>query len=103
MPGYNVAIGSMDGNDWQYVLPATHWVAHMPTGLLWVHQDSVPQSTIDALKRRGGMGNIYLFGGPKQISSAAAGQLPPAGADLPGPNKRPPALPAPPTASPQPH
>src|SRR5438105_4002383 len=76
MPGYNVAIGSLDGKDWQYVLPATHWVAHMPTGLLWVHENSVPQATIDALKRRGGMGNIYLFGGPNQISSSVAGRVP---------------------------
>jgi hypothetical protein len=75
MPGYNVAIGSMDGKDWQYLLPATHWVAHMPTGLLWVHTDSVPQHTIDALKRRDGMVNIYLFGGPNQISPAVAKQL----------------------------
>jgi len=75
MPGYNVAIGSLDGQDWQYVLPATHWVAHMPTGLLWVHKDSVPGPTIDALKRRGGMANIYLFGGPDQISGAVAKQL----------------------------
>jgi hypothetical protein len=75
MPGYNVAIGSMDGKDWQYLLPATHWVAHMPTGLLWVHKGSVPQPTIDALKRRGGMGNIYLFGGPNQISGSVAKQL----------------------------
>jgi hypothetical protein len=47
----------------------------MPTGLLWVHTDSVPQATIDALKRRGGMVNIYLFGGPNQISGAVAKQL----------------------------
>jgi hypothetical protein len=77
MPGMeDVVIGSMDGKDWQYVLPATHWVAHMPTGLLWVHRDSIPQQTIDALKRRNGMmARIYLFGGPDQISPAVAKQL----------------------------
>jgi hypothetical protein len=71
----NVMIGSMDGTDYRYLLPATHWVAHMASGLLWVRQNSVPQATIDALKRRGGMARIYLFGGPSQISSAVAKQL----------------------------
>src|SRR5207237_155659 len=76
MPGTeNVFIGSMDGKDYQYVLAATHWVAHMPTGLLWVHRDSIPSATIDALKRRGGKAHIYLFGGPGQISSNVAKQL----------------------------
>jgi len=101
MPGYNVAIGSLDGKDWQYVLPATHWVAHMPTGLLWVHQDSVPQPTIDALKRRGGMGNIYLFGGPNQISSAVAKELAQYGRIVRVTNDDPVAFNAPPTDSPE--
>jgi hypothetical protein len=101
MPGYNVAIGSMDGKDWQYVLPATHWVAHMPTGLLWVHQKSVPQPTIDALKRRGGMGNIYLFGGPNQISSAVAAQLAQYGRIVRVTNDDPVAFNAPPVDSPE--
>ena len=101
MPGYNVAIGSMDGKDWQYVLPATHWVAHMPTGLLWVHTDSVPQNTIDALKRRGGMANIYLFGGSKQISGAVAKQLSQYGRIVRVTNDDPVAFNAPPTDSPE--
>src|SRR5437763_8308523 len=101
MPGYNVAIGSMDGNDWQYVLPATHWVAHMPTGLLWVHTDSVPNSPIDALKRRGGMGHIYLFGGPNQISSAVATQLAQYRRVVRITNDAPVAFNAPPTDSPE--
>jgi len=101
MPGYNVAIGSMDGKDWQYLLPATHWVAHMPTGLLWVHTNSVPNSTIDALKRRGGMGNIYLFGGPKQISSAVAKQLAQYGRIVRVTNDDPVAFNAPPKDSPE--
>jgi hypothetical protein len=71
----NVMIGSMDGTDYRYLLPATHWVAHMPTGVLWVHKDSVPQATIDALKRRQGRAHIYLFGGATQISGAVAKQL----------------------------
>jgi hypothetical protein len=72
---YNVMVGSMDGKDYQYLLPATHWVAHMASGLLWVTKGSVPQPTIDALKRRNGRANIYLFGGPDQISVAVAKQL----------------------------
>jgi hypothetical protein len=36
----DVVIGSTSA--WQYVLPATHWVSHMPTGLLWVTKDSLP-------------------------------------------------------------
>jgi hypothetical protein len=69
----NVMIGSMQA--YRYLLPATHWVAHMPTGLLWVNKDSVPQATIEALKRRGGQARIYLFGGPQQISAGVVKQL----------------------------
>jgi hypothetical protein len=71
----NVMIGSLDGTDYRYLLPATHWVAHMASGLLWVNRNSVPQATIDALKRRNGRARIYLFGGAAQISSAVARQL----------------------------
>jgi hypothetical protein len=66
-------IGSMDA--YRYLLPATHWVAHMASGLLWVKKDSVPQATIEALERRAGQARIYLFGGPQQISRNVAGQL----------------------------
>jgi hypothetical protein len=69
----NVVIGSTDA--YQYLLPATHWVAHMATGLFWVTKNSVPQATIDALKRRNGQARIYLFGGPDQISSSVASKL----------------------------
>jgi hypothetical protein len=69
----NVMIGSMDA--YRYVLPATHWVAHMASGLLWVKKDSVPQATINALKRRNGQARIYLFGGGQQISGKVADQL----------------------------
>jgi hypothetical protein len=60
---------------YRYLLPATHWVAHMASGLLWVNRNSVPQATIEALKRRKGQARIYLFGGPQQISGAVARQL----------------------------
>jgi hypothetical protein len=69
----DVVIGSTDA--YQYLLPATHWVSHMATGLFWVTKTSVPQATIDALKRRNGQARIYLFGGPDQISSSVASKL----------------------------
>jgi hypothetical protein len=69
----DVVIGSTSA--WQYLLPATHWVSHMPTGMLWVTQDSVPQATIDALKRRNGNAQIYVFGGPGVISSSVMREL----------------------------
>ncbi|HWE61217.1 MAG TPA: hypothetical protein VHB98_05860, partial [Chloroflexota bacterium] len=66
----DVYIGSADGNSWQYILPATHFVSHMPGGLLWVHKNSVPAPTITALKRRMGRAMIYVFGGPSQVSAS---------------------------------
>jgi hypothetical protein len=71
----NVMIGSMDGQDYKYALPATHWVSHMATGFGWVHRGSVPNATIDMLQRRGGMARIYLWGGSSQISSKVADRL----------------------------
>jgi hypothetical protein len=102
MPGMeNVVIGSMDGKDWQYTLPATHWVAHMPTGLFWAHRDSIPAPTIDALKRRGGKARIYLFGGPDQISAKVANQLSQYGEIVRVTNDDPVAFNAPPPDSPE--
>jgi hypothetical protein len=69
----DVVIGSTSA--WQYVLPATHWVSHMPTGLLWVTQNGVPQPTIDALKRRMGHAQIYVYGGPSVVSSNIVREL----------------------------
>jgi hypothetical protein len=69
----DVVIGSV--SSWQYLLPATHWVSHMPTALLWVTQDSVPQPTIDALKRRMGHAQIYVYGGPSVVSSKVVREL----------------------------
>jgi hypothetical protein len=102
MPGMeDVVIGSMDGKDWQYVLSATHWVAHMPTGLLWVQRDSIPSPTIDALKRRAGKARIYLFGGPDQISAKVANQLYQYGEVIRVSNDDPVAFNAPPPDSPE--
>jgi hypothetical protein len=71
----DVFIGSADGNDWQFYLGATHWASHMPTGLLWVHRDSIPAQTIDAIKRRNGHALIYVWGGPDQVSAEVIRQL----------------------------
>jgi hypothetical protein len=102
MPGMeDVVIGSMDGKDWQYALSATHWVAHMPTGLFWVHRGSIPSQTIDALKRRDGKARIYLFGGPDQISAKVANQLYQYGEVIRVSNDDPVAFNAPPKDSPE--
>jgi hypothetical protein len=69
----DVVIGSTAAP--QYLLPATHWVSHMPTGLLWVTPSGVPQATIDALKRRGGDAQIYVYGGPNVVSPSIVRQL----------------------------
>jgi hypothetical protein len=61
--------------NWQYILPATHWVSHMPTGLLWATKDTLPQPTIEALQRRQGNAQIYIFGGPDVVSSSVFRQL----------------------------
>jgi hypothetical protein len=72
---WDVLIGSMDDKDYQFFLPATHWASHMPAGMLWVHRNSIPQETIDALKRRRGQALIYAFGGKEQISGSVIDQL----------------------------
>lgn len=69
----DVMIGSV--NAWQYILPATHWVSHMPSGLLWVTKNSIPAPTIAALKRRQGHAIIYVWGGHNQISRSVVRQL----------------------------
>ena len=69
----DVMIGSTA--NWKYVLPATHWVAHMPAPILWVGKNHIPKATIAALERRHGHAHIYIFGGAQQISRAIAKQL----------------------------
>jgi hypothetical protein len=71
----NVLIGSADGKDWQFFLPATHWASHMPSGMLWVHRDSIPAATVEALKRRNGRALIYVFGGAPQVSASVIKKL----------------------------
>ena len=69
----DVFIGSAD--DYAFALPVTHWVSHMPGGFFWVTRDNIPEPTIDALKRRMQHANIYLFGGPDQISPHVVREL----------------------------
>ena len=61
---------------YQYILPATHWVSHMPTGLFWVNKTGpIPAGTVTALQRRHGHAMIYVWGGPSQISSQVIREL----------------------------
>jgi hypothetical protein len=94
----NVMVGSMSA--YRYLLPATHWAAHMASSLLWVRKNSVPPGTISALKRRHGRARIYLFGAPAQISGGVARTLNKFGAVLRVTNNDPVAFNANPTNSP---
>jgi len=70
----DVMIGAV--NAYQYILPATHWVSHMPAGLFWVNKTgALPAATVDALKRRGGHAMIYVWGGPDQVSPQVVKEL----------------------------
>ena len=63
----DVFVGSADSPG--FMLPITHWVSHMPGGVVWVdpHADHLPAPTVDALKRRMGKAIIYVMGGPQQV------------------------------------
>ena len=58
-----------------FLLPATHWVSHMPAGLLWVTEEQIPSSTVEALERRQGRAIMYVFGGPREISPRVVQKL----------------------------
>jgi hypothetical protein len=61
---------------YQYILPATHWLSHMPGGLFWVNKTgAIPAPTVAALKRRDGHATIYVWGGPSQISPQVVKEL----------------------------
>ncbi|TCW40604.1 hypothetical protein EDC32_101250 [Laceyella sacchari] len=68
-----VIVGSLDAP--QYTLPAANWIAHMPESLLYVKKDSIPNPTVDALKKRAGKANIYILGPEQIISKAVEEQL----------------------------
>lgn len=61
----------------ELMLPITHWVSHMPGGVAWIdpQADHLPESTINALKRRMGKALIYVMGGPQQVPEALVRQL----------------------------
>lgn len=69
----DVMVGNIHA--WQYMLPATHWASHMPTGLLWVTGHTIPAPTRAALARRGGHAMIYVWGGPAQVAPSVVRQL----------------------------
>jgi hypothetical protein len=76
----DVFIGSISA--YQFMLPITHWVSHMPGGVFWVDPkaSTLPDSTIAGLKRRMGHATIYVGGGPEQVPDALVSQLLPYGA-----------------------
>jgi len=71
----DVFIGSTSA--YQFMLPITHWVSHMPGGVFWVDPkaSTLPDSTIVALKRRMGKATIYVGGGPEQVPDALVSLL----------------------------
>ncbi len=75
----DVFIGSPSA--YQFMLPITHWVSHMPGGVFWVDPtaSTLPESTRAGLKRRMGQATIYVLGGPQQVPDALVSQLQPFG------------------------
>jgi hypothetical protein len=75
----DVFIGSPSA--YQFMLPITHWVSHMPGGVFWVDPKAskLPGSTIAALERRKGHATIYVMGGPQQVPDALVSELLPYG------------------------
>jgi hypothetical protein len=71
----DVFVGSTESPE--LMLPITHWVSHMPGGVVWVdpRADHLPGPTVDALKRRMGKALIYVMGGPQQVPAALVRQL----------------------------
>lgn len=69
----SVIVGSMDSQE--YTLPAINWISHMPEPLLYVKKDEIPQETIDALRTRNGMANIYIIGPESVVSAEVQRQL----------------------------
>ena len=63
----NVFIGNAQA--YEFMLPVAAWASHLPTGIVWASdRDTLPLATVAALERRQGNANIYVMGGPEQIS-----------------------------------
>jgi hypothetical protein len=71
----DIFVGSTESPE--LMLPITHWVSHMPGGVVWVdpRADHLPDATVHALKRRMGKALIYVMGGPQQVPAALVQQL----------------------------
>jgi hypothetical protein len=71
----DVFIGST--SSYQFALPITHWISHMPGAMLWLDAtaNNLPPATVTALKRRNGHATIYVLGGPQQVPDALVNQL----------------------------
>jgi hypothetical protein len=64
----SVIIGSFEEKAKLFTIPAANWIAHMEEPILYVGQNEIPEQTADALKKRKGKANIYVFG-PESIIS----------------------------------
>jgi hypothetical protein len=75
----DVFIGSPSA--YQFMLPITHWISHMPGGAFWVDPQAttLPEATRAGLKRRMGQATIYVLGGTEQVPDALVSQLQPFG------------------------
>lgn len=68
-----VVIASLDGLE--YAIPALSFIAHMPTGYVYVTRDSIPDATRLELKERFMGAYMYLMGPESVISESVAQEL----------------------------
>lgn len=72
----NVFIGSTQA--YEFTLPITHWISHMPGPMLWVDPtaSTLPDATVEALQRRNGKATIYVMGSSAEVSDELFNLLP---------------------------
>ena len=68
-----VVVASLDQPD--FAIPALSFVAHMPSGFVFVNRDSIPEATRGVLSRRYGPTFMYLMGPESAISEGVAREL----------------------------
>ena len=68
-----VVVASLEQPD--FAIPALSFVAHMPTGFVFVNRDSIPEATRGVLSRRYGPTFMYLMGPETAISEPVAREL----------------------------